>query len=405
VAVIEPAIAELEQRLRRYPPDRYPVQHATAQFHLGVALANAGRIEAAETALRAALRIFEPERLPVERAKVLNALGAVLRLAGRMDAAAAAFEDAAVAFGAATQPLEEGAAFFNLGLVRRDLGDHPAAEAAFDHARRLLDERRVPTQAGAAARELGVTLLERGSLERAVEQLEEAARLAAEQGDRAGLGAALNALGLARLARGDTLGAVESFRDAAAAHPYGVRPQEHAMVKTNLALAHERDGDLPRARLAAAQAVAVPEAPQAVKEQARAILERIGAPAGDLLTILDDEPDELRIALVREELLRLLASAPEERDAELARWVEQTAARGPDFAETWLAALLELPTQELEALVGGVVAAVGRLEPRAAERVRADLAAATARFHLPQLIRLKDTFDRVAIELGQQPWS
>jgi hypothetical protein len=37
--------------------------------------------------------------------------------------------------------------------------------------------------------------------------------------------------------------------------------------------------------------------------------------------------------------------------------------------------------------------------------VQADVAAATARFHTPQLIRLKDTFDRAAAELGQRPWS
>src|SRR5215210_3171250 len=45
------AISELEAGLARYPVDRYPVQHATAQFHLGVAFANAGEVERAEAAL------------------------------------------------------------------------------------------------------------------------------------------------------------------------------------------------------------------------------------------------------------------------------------------------------------------------------------------------------------------
>ena len=397
------AIHELEDRVQRYPADRYPVQHATAQFHLGIALTNDGRLADAEAALQRAVDLFRT--LPLEHAKAVNALGTVLRLAGRLDEAAAAFDEAAAAFEADEHPLEEGAARFNLGLVLRDLGDHTASQAALEEAARLLDERRVPAQAGAAARELGVTLLERGDLDRAADQLQEAARLAAAHGDRAGLGAALNALGLAWLARGDTARAADSFREAAAAHPRGIRPQEHAMAKTNLAVAHERAGDVARARIASAQAAAVPEAPQTVKEQARAVLDRLGAPAGDLLAILDDEPHERRAVLVREEVVRLVASAPEERDAELARWVEETAVRGADFAETWLNALLELPTDELETLVRGVVAAVGGLDAETAERVRAAVAAASARFHVPQLMRLRETFDRFAAELGQQPWS
>src|SRR5215212_11475176 len=89
------AIEELEERLARFPPERYPVQHATAQFHLGVALANAGRPAEAERALHVAARLFAPDRLPTEHAKATNALGAALRLAGRLDEAAAAFSRAA----------------------------------------------------------------------------------------------------------------------------------------------------------------------------------------------------------------------------------------------------------------------------------------------------------------------
>ncbi|MBA2298136.1 MAG: hypothetical protein H0W14_08885, partial [Actinobacteria bacterium] len=41
------AIQELEERLLRYDAARYPVQHATTRFHLGVVLADAGRVEEA----------------------------------------------------------------------------------------------------------------------------------------------------------------------------------------------------------------------------------------------------------------------------------------------------------------------------------------------------------------------
>ena len=401
----DPAILELERRLRRYPVDRYPVQHATARFHLGVALADAGDLDAAEAALRAAAALFGDTRLWVEQAKALNALGAVLRLAGRFGEAAAALAEAAESFRTAAQPLEEGAARFNLGLVRRSLREHEGAAAVLEDARRLLDERRVPAQAAAAARELGVTLLEIGDLASASEWLEEAARLCAEHGDRAGLGAALNALGLARLAAGEPAAAVEALRDAAAAHPRPVRPQEHAMAKANLALAHERGGNLARARMAAAQALAVPEAPPPVVEQARAALARLGPPDGAVLAVLDEEPVERWPAVVREELRRLLGSPVEEREAELGRWVEATAGRGADFAEAWLAALLELPPTEFETLVRAIVRAAGRLEPGAAERVRAEVASASARFHVPQLLRLREIFDRAAADLGQRSWS
>ena len=35
---------ELRARLDHYPAVSYPMQHATAQFHLGVLMANAGRL-------------------------------------------------------------------------------------------------------------------------------------------------------------------------------------------------------------------------------------------------------------------------------------------------------------------------------------------------------------------------
>lgn len=95
------AIAQLEERLRRYPADRYPVQHATARFHLGAALAHAGDLAGAEEALAAAARLFDPRRLGAEHGKAMNALGAVLRQAGRHGEGAVVLERAAAALEAA----------------------------------------------------------------------------------------------------------------------------------------------------------------------------------------------------------------------------------------------------------------------------------------------------------------
>ncbi len=61
----EDAIRELEERLRRFPVERYPVQHATTQFHLGLVLAQEGELSAAEAALAKAAALFHPRNLAV----------------------------------------------------------------------------------------------------------------------------------------------------------------------------------------------------------------------------------------------------------------------------------------------------------------------------------------------------
>lgn len=403
----EDAIRELEERIARHPVDRYPVQHATAQFHLGTALTSAGRLGDAETALATAVQLFDPERLPVEHAKALNALGAVLRLAGRAREAADVFERAATVFAEAGRPLEQGAALFNLGLVRREAGKSPAA--AFTRARGLLDPTRVPAQAAAAARELGTALLTAGELDEAADVLEHALALAERIGDPAEAGAAANALGLAQLAAGRTSKAIASFRRASVSHPRTIRPHEYAMVKANLALAHERATDEARARLAARQAAGVPGAPRAAMTQAAEVLDRLGRGPGtdDLLAVLDSEPCERRPALVREELLRWADAQRAEQEAEARAWIAGQLGRGetgPELAEAWLAGLLELPPGEMEALIASTLRALGSFGTGERERFRSQTTSAMSRFHAPQLIRLRDTFVRLAAELDGDPW-
>jgi tetratricopeptide (TPR) repeat protein len=377
-------VDELRERLERYPADRYPVQHGTASFHLGLALAEQGRLEEAADSFRAAARLLEA--LPVERAKALNALGAVLRERGRSDDAAAAFERAARAFAAADLELEQGAALHNLGLVRRDVD-------ALRRARALLDPRRVPAQAASAARELGGLLLERGETAEAAAVLGEALDLAEHAGDPAALGAAANLLGLARLGLGDVTGAVAAFADALAAHPRSVRPAEYAMVKANLALAHEQAGDAPRARLAARQALGVALPPHAVATQTAALLARLGPGDDDLAHVIRSEPKERRQAVLREELVRWVEADADERRSAAAALVRMQAAlpepEARDLAEAWLATLLELPPAAMETLVRTLLDAVPHDE---AERFRADVESALARFHTPQLLRVKDAF-------------
>jgi tetratricopeptide (TPR) repeat protein len=404
VATTEDAIRELERRLDGYPPDRYPVQHATVLFHLGIALTKTERLGEAETALRNAVRLLDPGKLPVEHAKALVALGAVLRSVGDIDSAAKCFARAAELFSTEDAPLEEGAAWFNLGLVRLSAGNGEAASESWRRARELLDPERVPAQASAAARELGGLLLREGRVDDARTQLEDAVALAVRGRDVTALGAAANALGLARLAAGDAAGAALSFRDAVEANPRGIRPESFAMAQANLAVAFERVEDRPRARIAARQALAVETAPTAVTEQAVGVIRRLGSPPGDVVAVLDTEPPEMRPAVMREELIRWAAESAEERTDEAGAWIDAQVARddGPELAELWLGALLELPTDAMESIIRAALASLAARDPDTGERFRSQTSAAMVRFHVPQWTRLKSSFNRIAIDLGQE---
>jgi tetratricopeptide (TPR) repeat protein len=391
-------IGVLEEHLRRYPPDRYPVQHATAQFHLGVALTNAARAEEAEAALAAAVRLFEQSRLAVEQAKALNALGAALRLSGRREPARDAFERAVGAFEALDRPLEEGAAAFNLGLVLRELGDDEGARVALERARRLLDP--APAQAAAAARELGALLLQAGH-ESATPTLRQAVELAEQADDLAGRGAAANALGLALLGEDDVHGAVGVLRAAVASHPRSVRPREFAMAQANLALAWERAGEAERARVAARHAVGVPSAPPPVREQAESVLRRLGPGDRDLLALVATAPEDERAVLVRDEVARWGDVDDERLREELGVWIDEGLATGGDeLAELLLNVLLELLPRDLERIAGSLLLAAAERGQDVLDDAHCRVRDAARSFHAPQADRLQDVFARAAAEAG-----
>lgn len=403
------AVGELERRLERYPAQRYPIQHATAQFHLGVALTQTGDLPRAETALATAAQLFDAAGMATEHGKAMNALGTLLRARARHGEAEAVLARAVAAFEAEGLRAEQGAALFNLGLVRREAGRPGPGLEALEAAARLFDEADAPAQAAAAARELGAARLAVGDLEEAREALERGFALAGRAGDVAGAGAAANVLGLVHLAAGRPGEAVEAFRDALGAHPRGVRPAEHAMARANLALAHERAGDALRARLAARQALGVPAAPEPVRAQAEAIVQRLGGGPGDVLAVLDEEDEERRPAVVREELQRWVDAPVAERRVEAGAWIDGHLARGDAAAElavAWVGALLELPPAAMEAVMRSVVEALAQRDAEAQQRFRADVARASARFHVPQLLRVRDTFNRLAADAGEEPaWS
>ncbi len=394
----------LDARLDRYPVTRYPVQHATTQFHLGAARLAAGEPAAAIEALTAARRVFARVGLRLEEAKATTMVGIALRESGRSAEAGTAFRMAAAAFAELTQPAEQAAASYNLGLVLRDDGDLAGAQAAWSTAREHFLAARQPASAGACAREHGAILLTAGDPAAARPLLEEAVALAEQAGDLPGLGAANNVLGLALLADDRAVDAAEAFRRALGAFPRSVRPAEYAMAKANLALACARAGQDTRARLAARQSLAVPAAAAPVRAQVRQLLAQLPPAAGDdLLAVLDDETSDRWAATIREEVLRLLETPADERRAAVASFLDGVLTRprsAHQLVQSLLNVLLELPPPAYDAMVRAVVAAAIETSVEPGNRLRSVMRSAMARFPVPQWDRLATGFDSVAAEYG-----
>jgi len=390
-------------RLQQYPVARYPVQHATTQFHLGSVLLHAGDSAAALDALITARNIFSVAGMRLEQAKTTVQLGVALRTAGRLHEAAAAFTAAGAGLGTLDQPTEQAAASYNLGLVHQDQGDLQAAHAAWTEARELFLAAHYPAQAAAAARDHGGSLLTAGEAEQAIPLLVLAATLAESASDLSGLGAAANVLGLAYLATDDPAAAVAALRRALAAFPRSTRPGDYAMVKANLALAHERAGDVARARLAAGQCVAVANAAPLVRTQAQQVLARLPGPTdGDLLTVLDAEDQEQWAAVIREEVLRVADLPDQARQTFRAVFDGLLTRSGASYnvAEALLQVVLELPPRPYALMVAALVAAGAGRSEQDNDRLRTVLSSAMARFAMPQWQRLAASLNAAAAEAG-----
>jgi hypothetical protein len=65
----------------------------------------------------------------------------------------------------------------------------------------------------------------------------------------------------------------------------------------------------------------------------------------------------------------------------------------------------ELLADATDRVLAAVVRGAGAADPQAAARLRAQVARALPRFHLPQWQRLEQSLDRLASEAGQPPWS
>lgn len=391
--------AELHELLATHPADEAPLEHATARFHLGTSLISSGEIDEAQEHLTEAARVFQREGERSDEGKAVNMLGVALRDAGRTEQAAAAFATAAQIFDEEGDVAECGAALYNLGLAKRDTEDPEAAIELFSAAATIFEEAGVTAQTSAARRELGTTLLGQGEHERAREVLAEAVAWGRTAGDLAALGYASTMLGLTYLAMDRCDEAIAALRDAVGAHPRNIRGEAYAVAKANLAVAYERGGDTPRARLSARQVLVLDDVPESAREVAQAVLDRRPGESGDLARVLVDEPRERWEGLVREEVIRWVETDEETRRAEVGAWMAAVAEdreQTQDLLEAWFGAMLELPPESMDRLVASTVIALGQLPPEVGERFPRDANRAMARFHTPQMMRLQSAFEETA---------
>jgi tetratricopeptide (TPR) repeat protein len=150
-ARLEEAVAAYREALQEYTPAREPLERATIQSNLGVALATLGkrergtaRLEEAVAAYREALQEYTREQtragVPLAWAETQDSLGNALRALGERESGTARLEEAVAAYREALQentraqmPLQWAMTQMNLASVYRALFDK-------DHRPRHLDE-------------------------------------------------------------------------------------------------------------------------------------------------------------------------------------------------------------------------------------------------------------------------
>jgi tetratricopeptide (TPR) repeat protein len=142
------AIERHKRLLEMTPRERVPLQWATTQHNLGVALSTLGqresgtaKLEEAMAAFREALEERTRERVPLDWASTQNSLGTALRRLGERERGTAKLEEAVVAYREALKevtrervPLDWAMTQNNLGNVLQALGERESGTAKLEEA-------------------------------------------------------------------------------------------------------------------------------------------------------------------------------------------------------------------------------------------------------------------------------
>ena len=377
-------ISGLRDRLDAYPKETRPIEHATVQFNLGLAHAEAptgDRNANLGTAIKCyaeALSGFSEYRFPVERARVLNALGSAERDLGSSELALERFEQADRLVRAETAPAELGAINNNIGLVLTDLGRIEEAEAAFEKALEHFDTRNYARQRMATLHNLGQAQAAGGGLDgltRARDTYRQGLDLATgketlylEAMIRTSLGIVLSSVPEDRAP--NLSEAIGHHRAALQVFDQLTYPFQHAVTNNNLGVAYLENPDVDPVDLLRAAAcfesvlrIFDPRIQPHLWREARVNLDRATTALSDaglgddriqhhisLAAAIDDAE---RLAVMRPWLTAHLRLPPDRRQEVL---VQQSAAivalpenEQTSVTTTWMAVLMEQPQDQLDA--------------------------------------------------------
>ncbi len=419
-------IQGLQRLLADHPAATSPLEHATIQFNLGLAVAESPHGDR-DANLRQAIRHYAAalggfdERFPTERARVLNALGAAERDLGLPVQARDRFI-AALALTAA--PAEAGAAANNLGLTLVDLGQPAAAVGAYDRALELFSAAGYGRQRAAARHNRGQAHAAVGNLEAAAADYRAAIDLVRPDEAPYVHGSAQLSLAVALL---DTPGdrqqlvaeAVAALGAAGAVFTRSAYPFQHAVVKHNLGVAFEDlagqdPTGLRRALVAYEDAVRLldPRLHEAEWGEARAGLDRVeqrlavvagpSSRAQHFAALLGAvSAPELR-ELLRYRLRALLDLPGAPRDQALAELDCAVLGLEPAAASTvtvaWLGVLMEQPHDDLLAALRVRQAVMEELSGDAQPAAAAAIEAALGNLEIIQRVRVRD----LLVEMGYE---
>jgi tetratricopeptide (TPR) repeat protein len=258
------AIERLTRLVALTPRERVPLDWATTQTNLGIALEVLGeresgtaRLEEAVAAFRDALMERTRERVPLEWALTQNILGTALQTLGERESGTARLEEAVAAYREALKeqtrervPLNWAATQNNLGNALEALGERESGTARLEEAvaafRDALMERtreRVPLDWAMTQNNLGIALGRLGAHEEAVAAYRDA--LMEYTRERVPLDWAMtqNNLGIALGRLGAHEEAVAAYRDALQEFTRERVPLQWAMTQNNLGFALQRLGE------------------------------------------------------------------------------------------------------------------------------------------------------------------
>ena len=421
-------IGDLRAKLAEFPETTHPEEHATIQFNLGLALAEAlagdrqANLRQAIEAYAAALSVFDEHRYPLFRGRVLTALGACERDLGLKQVARDRFVEATQVLEATESVAENGAAFNNLGLSETDLGDFPAAVRAFDRAVDAFSGETYTRQRSAALVNRGLAKSSHGSAEMiqsAIGDYRAALELVDHQSAPYVFALANHSLGVALLsAPGDrtTLlaDAIRALDSALSVFTRTAYPFQHALTKNNLAVAYEEigpeDPSSQRRSLARLEEVLMTLDPRVNTEQWKEansnfhrVLQRLEALTGhssrnrhfvELLAALSS-PERLDLLRFR---LRSLLELPEpHRSQSLEQldrnMIEHGGSSLDDLTVTWLEILMEQPHDHLETGLSARIAAQQSVSHELSVDSAHSLEAALGQLEVIQRMRVRDLLD------------